>query len=238
MSLISNFVKLQEVDSTIQSIEELQGDLPKNVEELKSNLSLINDQISNSEKRLKEIEVETRKIQTFQENNKDKINNLQEQVYKVKSNREYDALMSEIDHLKNELSDHELRELELSDEKDKLSNNLKENQSENDILSEKLNKQKTSLDKNIVESKEDLVGLITKRKRITSEISEQHLGLYDRIKSARGGTAVVPVENQSCGGCHSKIPSQLEVYIRDGNKLTQCNVCRQILYWDDTKKSL
>tara|TARA_B100000575_G_C22972572_1_gene561404 strand:- start:132 stop:836 length:705 start_codon:yes stop_codon:yes gene_type:complete len=233
MSLITNLVKLQEVDSSIQSIQELQGDLPKNVEELKSNLSLIRNEISNAETRLQEIEIETRKIQTLQEQSKEKISNLQEQVYKVKSNREYDALMSEIDHLKNDLSDNELKELELSDEKDTLSNNLNENKSENDIISEKLNKQKTSLDKSIIESKEELNNLNSKRENIISAISEQHLGLYDRIRNARGGTAVVPVKNQSCGGCHSKIPSQLEVYIRDGNKLTQCNVCRQILYWDD-----
>ena len=156
MSLISNLVKLQEVDSSIQSIQELQGDLPKNVEELKSNLSFITNEISNAEKRLQEIEIETRKIQTLQEQSKEKISNLQEQVYKVKSNREYDALMSEIDHLKNELSDNELKELELSDEKDTLSNNLNENKSENDIISEKLNKQKTSLDKSIIETKEEL----------------------------------------------------------------------------------
>ena len=233
MSLLANLVKLQEIDSSIQSIEELQGDLPKNVEELKTNLSTISSQISNDEKRLQEIDIETRKTQTIQKTNKDKINNLQEQVYRVKSNREYDALMSEIDHLKNELSEYELKELELSEEKDDLSNKLKENQSENDVIAEKLDKQKTSLDKNIIETKEELGSLKTKREIITSEISEQHLGLYDRIKSARGGVAVVPVKNQSCGGCHSKIPSQLEVFIRDGNKLTQCNVCRQILYWDD-----
>ena len=231
MSLLANLVKLQEIDSSIQSIEELQGDLPKNVEELKTNLFTISNQISNDEKRLQEIDIETRKTQTIQKTNKDKINNLQEQVYRVKSNREYDALMS--DHLKNELSEYELKELELSEEKDDLSNKLKENQSENDVIAEKLDKQKTSLDKNIIETKEELGSLKTKREIITSEISEQHLGLYDRIKSARGGVAVVPVKNQSCGGCHSKIPSQLEVFIRDGNKLTQCNVCRQILYWDD-----
>lgn len=233
MSLLTNLIKLQEIDSSIQSIEELQGDLPKNVEELKTNLSTIINEISNDKKRLQEIDTETRKTQTIQKTNKDKINNLQEQVYRVKSNREYDALMSEIDHLKNELSEYELKELELSEEKDNLSNKLKENQSENDVIAEKLDKQKTSLDKNIVETKEELGSLKTKREIITSEISEQHLGLYDRIKSARGGVAVVPVKNQSCGGCHSKIPSQLEVFIRDGNKLTQCNVCRQILYWDD-----
>ena len=86
MSLLANLVKLQEIDSSIQSIEELQGDLPKNVEELKTNLSTISSQISNDEKRLQEIDIETRKTQTIQKTNKDKINNLQEQVYRVKSN--------------------------------------------------------------------------------------------------------------------------------------------------------
>ena len=142
-----------------------------------------------------------------------------------------------MDHLKNELDDQEMKELELSDEKDILTKTLEENESQNTILIEKLNVQKNSLDKNIIDTKEEHDKLKIKRSDIVIKISEQHIGLYNKIKRVRDGIAVVPVINQSCGGCHSKIPSQLEVFIRDSDNLTQCNVCRQILYWDDTKKS-
>jgi len=237
MSLINNLVALQDVDTSIKSIEELQGDLPKNVGELKAKLSSLEDNILKSKTRLQEIKIETRKIQSIETYDKEKIDKLQEQLYRVKTNREYDALTIEIDHLKNELDDQEMKELEISDEKDILTKTLEENESKNSILIEKLNVQKNSLDKNIIETKEDLDSLIIKRSRIIIKISDQNIGLYDKIRRARDGIAVVPVINQSCGGCHSKIPSQLEVFIRDNEKLTQCNVCRQILYWDDTEKS-
>ena len=237
MSLISNLVELQNIDTSIKSIEELQGDLPKNVEELKSSLSSLEVNILKSKKRLQEIEIETRKVQSIEADDKEKIDKLKEQLYRVKSNREYDALTLEMDHLKNELDDQEMKELELSDEKDILTKTLEENESQNTILIEKLNVQKNSLDKNIIDTKEEHDKLKIKRSDIVIKISEQHIGLYNKIKRVRDGIAVVPVINQSCGGCHSKIPSQLEVFIRDSDNLTQCNVCRQILYWDDTEKS-
>ena len=73
MVLINNLVKLQEIDSAIMEIEELQGDLPTHVEELSSTLTSLEKAISSAESRLLEIELEIRKMQTLQQDHKEKI---------------------------------------------------------------------------------------------------------------------------------------------------------------------
>ena len=97
--------------------------------------------ITSAEARLTEVEVEIRKMQTLEQERKDKIAKLQDQLYLVKTNREYDALMTEIDFLKEELDNEEMRELELSEEKDQLTEQLETDKSKNEEMSQELGTQ-------------------------------------------------------------------------------------------------
>ena len=232
MILINNLVKLQEIDSAIMEIEELQGDLPTHVEELSSTLTSLEKAISSAESRLLEIELEIRKMQTLEQDHKEKISTLQDKLYLAKTNREYDAFMSEIDHLKGQLDEEETRELELSEEQDNLNETLKNDRSKNEEMSENLTTQKEELDKRIDETGEEHSELNKKRQELIKNISEQDLSLYDRVRDAREGLAVVPITNHACGGCHSRIPAQLESIIRSAEQMNQCSTCRRILYWE------
>jgi predicted nucleic acid-binding Zn-ribbon protein len=237
MSLITHLVKLQEIDTAIMEIEELQGDLPSKVEELTTTMSQLESSITTGESRLTEIELEIRKLQTLEQERKDKIAKLQDQLYLVKTNREYDAFMAEIDHLKGQLDEEEMRELELSEEKDQVSEKLETDKIDNEEMSQQLGTQKQELESRIADTEEEHTELVSKREDLAKNIDNPNLSLYDRVSSAREGVAVVPILNQACGGCHSRIPSQLEAVIRSGERMTQCNTCRRILYWVETEES-
>jgi len=99
-------------------------------------------------------------------------------------------------------------------------------------MSEKLSTQKEELDKRIDETGEEHSKLNKKRQDLINNIGEQDLSLYDRVRDAREGLAVVPVTNHACGGCHSRIPAQLESIIRSAEQMNQCSTCRRILYWE------
>ena len=232
MNLLEQLIKLQEIDTAIMEIEELQGDLPKKVDELTTTMSELEVAITSAESRLTEVKVEIRKMQTLEQERKDKIAKLQDQLYLVKTNREYDALMTEIDFLKEELDKEEMRELELSEEKDQLTEQLETDKSKNEEMSQELGTQKKELENRIEETEEEHNELSQRREKVIKNIDKPNLALYHRVRGAREGVAVVPVVNHACGGCHSRIPSQLEAEIRSGDKMTQCNSCRRILYWE------
>ncbi|MBF88249.1 MAG: hypothetical protein CMG75_01060 [Candidatus Marinimicrobia bacterium] len=233
MIVINNLVQLQKIDTAIMEIQELQGDLPKNVKELTSTINNVNETISSAEKRLLEIELEIRKIQTLEQDHKEKISTLEDKLYLAKTNREYDAFMSEIDHLKSQLDNEEIRELELSEEQDKLNETLNNDRSEEKEMSQNLTTQKEELDKQIKETEEEYSELNNKRQNLIKDINDQDLSIYDRVRDAKEGLAVVPITNHACGGCHSRIPAQLESIIRSAEKITQCSTCRRILYWEN-----
>lgn len=231
MGVLDELIKLQEVDSALLELEYLKGDLPRKVEEMTERIDHLAASIQQSEARLTEIDLEIRKIQGMESDRKSKVEKLQDQLYLVKTNKEYDALMAEIDHLKNEIDEEELRELELSEEHDRLEEQLKLDKSQNEETAVELERQKKELEKTIQSTEEEHKTLSAKRNEISPNIDARHMGLYDRVRKARDGVAVVPVKNHSCGGCHSHLTSQLVVEIRNGERVTQCNSCQRMLFW-------
>mgnify|MGYP000271165141 CR=1 FL=1 len=99
----------------------------------------------------------------------------------------------------------------------------------------KAEKLKKELESHISETEEEYTELSKCREKVVTNIDQQNLTLYDRVRGAREGVAVVPVVNHACGGCHSRIPSQLEAEIRSGDTMKQCNSCRRILYWEEAE---
>ena len=107
MSDLRQLIKLQEVDSALLELEQLKGDLPRRVDELKTIMDTVTTSIENNQNRLKEIELEIRHLTGSETDHRTKMEKLRDQLYLVKTNREYDALTSEIDHLKSEIDEEE-----------------------------------------------------------------------------------------------------------------------------------
>jgi len=233
MSDLIQLTKLQEVDSALIKLEHLKGDLPKIVEELTEKIEELATSINSNTRRLEEIELEIRRIKGSDTDHKTKIEKLRDQLYLVKTNREYDALMSEIDHLKSEIDNEELAELELSEEKDRLEEQVKLDKLQYEQMVTDLKTRKEKLKKTISSTEKEYQQLMTQRDTLTPSIDSRYIALYDRMRQARDGVAVVPVIDLACGGCYSKLTSQSLVEIRDGIVIVQCPVCRRILFWKE-----
>ncbi|MBC8175168.1 MAG: hypothetical protein H8E82_05900 [Candidatus Marinimicrobia bacterium] len=232
MSIISQLVQLQNVDSKLMELENLQGNLPAKVEHLSDEQNRLNISVSTKEERLQEIQLETRKLEGIVADNEVKLKKLQDQLYIVKTNREYDALMTEIDHLKLTIDDAEIRELELSEEKDRIEEELKIDTLKLEEISEELAIQKEMLEKTIASTDKEKQEFMSQRETIIPNIEPRYLSIYNRVRQARDGLAVVNVVNRVCGGCHARLTSQMISEIRSGTIVHTCPACRRFLYWD------
>lgn len=234
MTGINSLIKLQEIDSQLMDLKELQGDLPSKVEESSSKLDELKGSIHAAKTRIEEIEADIRQLSGLESDRKAKVAKLRDQLYLVKTNREYDALMSEIDHLETEIDEEESRELDLMEEKELLKEQLNFDESQIDELAVELKKQTDELEKRVASSQEEENRLMDERGKILPDIESKYLSLYERIREAKDGVAVVPIINHGCGGCHSRITPQRETEIRNGEEVHQCPSCRRILYWSKT----
>jgi len=231
MNSIASLIKLQEVDTQLQEIRELLGDLPVKVDELSQNEKKAVEEIDQAKSRIKEIELNISKKDHNAKIIQGKIQKLKDQLFLVKTNKQYDALTQEIDLLKEELDNIETNELELTIEKDNLAEKTEEQENNLGSLTSDLHERRSSLELLIAESSEKKEQLKKDRQLIISDLSDTVVLQYDRVFSARSELAVVEVLSASCGGCGSMVPPQKLAEVKKGDSINSCDVCNRFLYW-------
>ncbi|MGB4655774.1 MAG: C4-type zinc ribbon domain-containing protein [Bacteroidales bacterium] len=227
---LSALYKLQRVDSKIDKIQIIKGELPLEVQDLEDEVEGLGTRIENY---IHEIDTCEKEIKNKKNDTKERfvlVKRYEEQLNNVRNNREYDSLQKEIEFqgLEVQLNDKKIKEFEakIASNKDaieKFQSQLGELQSELEIKQAEL---KDIVAETEIEEKE-LREISEKQK---AKIEERLVFAYQRIRNAaRNGLAVVPVERNSCGGCFSTIPPQRQLDIRSHKKIIVCEFCGRIL---------
>ena len=233
MDSIHHLKELQNIDDNLSEIRSYLGDLPVKVEELKSRETMLIEELASGKDRLKHIEVELNKIEVEISAAKEKINYLKDQLFKVANNRQYDALMVEIDHLKESVDKMETKDLELMEEKSQLKEKVKLQEESLEELTSDLSTRIDKLESTMAESGDRKKELEQERNNRREEISQLLLSRYDRILKAKKGLAVVAVGGSACEGCGSAIPPQIIFSVKDNSSLYNCDVCGRFLFWEE-----
>ena len=232
MNSIQYLIELQKIDSQLAEIEELLGDLPIKVTELKNKEDSLTSDFERGKARLKEIALEQHKTEMNLAEFKEKIDKLKDQLFLVTNNKQYDALMLEIDHLKENLDRNETTELELLEEKDQLSEQVKSQEQSLESLSKELSSKQVNLEQALAASSSEKKDLESRRKETAKDLSASVLARYNRILSARNGLAVVSLEGRSCGGCGAALPPQLVAEVKTLMTIQNCSICTRFLFWE------
>ena len=125
---ISHLIELQEIDTQLDDLNSLLGDLPKMVDELNEQENSLISRVKEDKKRSKDINFSLSKSETANKTIDDKIDKLTDQLFLVTNNKQYDALTLEIEHLKEKKEDHETQILENIEENEKLEKSIDENE--------------------------------------------------------------------------------------------------------------
>ncbi|MEI6749488.1 MAG: zinc ribbon domain-containing protein [Bacteroidales bacterium] len=221
---------LQQIDSQIDKIRIIRGELPLEVEDLEDEIIGLETRTENY---IQEIETLEKSIHEKDFSIKDcqvLIKRYEEQQMNVRNNREYDSLTKEIEfqNLEIQLAEKRIREFNLL-----LSSKKEEIDSAQTILNERRNDleiKRAELSDIVTETEKEEQTLMKKSEENQKFIEERLLTAYKRIrKNARNGLAVVSVERDACGGCYSAIPPQRQLDIRMHKKIIVCEYCGRIL---------
>jgi len=230
---LKQIYQLQLIDSKIDEIQVLKGELPIEVSDLEDEITGLNTRVNKLKDKIADIENE---ISSHNANIKEStmlIERYEKQLDEVKNNREYEALTKEIEmqNLEIQLSEKKIKEATLTKE------------ARDETLAE-ANEKMTAKDANLALKKVELEKIIKKtdaeEKKLKKSsdgaragIEERILRSYDRIRSRyRNGLAVVTVKRDSCGGCFNRIPPQLQIEIGLYKNLTACEHCGRVLVDD------
>jgi hypothetical protein len=231
MSKILPLIELQDVDTQLRDINELLGDLPKKVDKLRDEEEGLINNVKEGKDRLKEIELSLNKAEHQMTDLKGKIDKLKDQLSLVTSNKQYDALTQEIEYLKQELDEVELKDLEFEEEKESLTSDIKEKEENLESLSKDLSDRRVNLELLMDESAENKSALEKEREKKLINIDESILNRYTRISTAREGLAVVNLDGSACAGCGFVIPPQDVTDIRDKDNYYNCDICSRFIYY-------
>ena len=221
---------LQQVDSKIDNLRTLAGELPQEVKDMADEVEGLKTRLANIENDIKECETQISDHRVRAENATASISRYKEQQNSVRNNREFDNLNKEIEYqeLEIEASQRKIKHFTAELEARQLDKaNTTKTIEERTV---DLNQKRSELDQILSETKAETEALMVKAGDISKKIDERLLTAFNRIrKNAHNGLAVVKIERDSCGGCHAKIPAQRQLDIRTRKKIIVCEFCGRIL---------
>jgi uncharacterized protein len=225
---------LQLVDSEIDKIKTLRGELPLEVQDLEDDIAGLETRLGNLREEVVNLDKAVSKKNNEIVEAEALIKKYEEQQKNVRNNREFDSLSKEIEfqNLEIELFNKKIKEFTAQIEEKKSV--IAESEATLHDRQADLENKKAELDEIISDTQKEEEGLYKKSEKIQAVIEERLLSAYKRIRSnARNGLAVVPVQRDACGGCFNQIPPQRQLDIKSRKKIIVCEYCGRILVDDE-----
>ncbi|SEA92977.1 hypothetical protein SAMN05444145_10986 [Alistipes timonensis JC136] len=225
--------ELQKIDSKIDEINKVKGELPLEVQDLEDEMAGMKTRIEHINAEIEELNTLTKQRKREVDQAKIMIGNYKEQQNNVRNNREFDAITKEIEYqeLEIELAEKRLKEYAAGVKIKKAQLEEAEAQSKERLAD--LGAKKAELEGIEAETAPLVAEYSVQGEGVKAKIDERLLSAYDRIRrNVRNGLAVVTVKRDACGGCFNRIPPQRQVDIRQGKKIIICEYCGRILVAD------
>ncbi|MDE5906721.1 MAG: hypothetical protein K2G66_03725 [Alistipes sp.] len=225
--------ELQRVDSKIDEINKVKGDLPLEVQDLEDEMAGMQTRVDKINAEIEELNTLTKQRKRETDQAKIMIANYKDQQNNVRNNREFDAITKEIEYqeLEIELAEKRLKEYAAAIKNKKLQ--LEEAQQLAQERAADLEAKKNELKSIEAETAPQVTEYGAQAEKIKTKIDDRLLTAYERIRSnVHNGLAVVTVKRDACGGCYNRIPPQRQADIRQGKKIIICEYCGRILVAD------
>ncbi|MES2779003.1 MAG: C4-type zinc ribbon domain-containing protein [Bacteroidota bacterium] len=222
--------KLQVIDSKIDKLRSVRGELPMEVADLEDEIAGLNTRMDNIKNDIKQSEENISTNKTKIVDAKALIKKYEKQLDNVKNNREFDALNKEIEiqGLEVQAAEKRIKNNQFDIEAKKL--NLETINVELEGRTQDLKNKKGELDMIVEETEKEEKNLLNNRSEASSVIEDRLLTSYNKIRaSVKNGIGVAMIVRDSCGGCFAKIPPQRQSDIKQRKKILVCEHCGRVL---------
>jgi predicted nucleic acid-binding Zn-ribbon protein len=225
------------VDSNLDELQEMKGDLPKIVAELSETIKGKLAQKKELDDILKKSIVNRDKTDVDILSLKEKIEKYKTQQFQVKTNKQYDTLAREVDHAQEKITKLQREMDELEGKAEFAKEDAEKLRPEIETLQTEFTDRKKELTAVNKEHEDEELKLQHQREKIISRVSKADYQMYDRIRKAKEGRAVVQVQRKSCGGCFNRVTPQRVLELRKNSTLITCERCGRILVSDEIVES-
>lgn len=226
-------IELQRMESAADGIQAKKENLPIRMNELEQEYTSVCEvveaqrtQVDGLRKRRKEKDSQ---LQAGQES----LKRTRERLFEVKTNKEYQSMLKEIEIFEGKNSRLEDEVISLLDELDRLEAELKVQERDLEDRRHLYEEERRKMEEELNSLNGELEDCTRKNAEIRKEIPAEILRKYEKIKGIGRGLAVVAVWKEVCGGCHMTIPPQLYNDLQKTKALITCPNCNRIIYWEN-----
>ncbi len=223
-------VQLQKIDTEIDRIRTIRGELPLEVQDLEDELVGLATRIEKLQTEMKELDTDVTDRKNGMKDAETLIAKYKEQQDNVRNNREFESLSKEMEFQGLEIKLHEKRIKEAKAKAASKKEILDETKEKSELRTGDLKGKKAELDAIVAETQKEEDLLNQKSEAAKASIDERLVAAYTRLRSnAKNGLAVAVIDRDSCGGCFNKIPPQRQSDITAKRKVIVCEHCGRIL---------
>ena len=221
--------ELQEIDDELRDIGYERGDLPEEVNKLAAKILEYEKFIVDRKGELEHADQELRNRTHQLTEAKAKLEKYQQQLYTVKTTREYDAITTETNFAKQDISEAEASITTQTQRKQDLDKLITDRAADLEKVKAEEQVKAAELKEKLAETEGEERELLHRRENIVVRLEKPIYSHYERIRKAKDGRGVARILDGACGGCFAVIPHQIQVNIRQQTDLVLCETCGRII---------
>ncbi len=226
-------VELQEIDSSILLIAEKIESLPGKLDRFKTPLNEAKGSVEKAKTRSEALNKRKKNKDLQLDEILDKIDKLKARSSEIKTNKEYEAHLKEIEGFEKNRHRIEDEILSLMEEIEKFSGGLQREEMKIRKVEDEFKQQEKVLEEEKKKLHSDMEMLKAKREDFAARIDEEDYNRYMNLLKRSGGEAVVRTKNEICLGCNTNIPPQLYNDIKKDEDVYNCYYCKRFLYYKE-----
>ena len=224
-------IELQEIERQSQALLEQKALTPKQI-------AALQDELGHAETRLKEqkelsesVLKSRRQLELEVEDLEERAAKSKQKLLEIKSNKEYQATLKEIDDIEQLIHGREDQIIEHMESTEHIQNKLRDQEQLVKKARKKMKEEGAQLEREAEKADALIQSLKQEKEKLNPKIPADLLKKYQFLKARRAGVAVAPVSNGTCQVCHMNLPPQLLIDLQRDEKMMQCPSCQRIIYW-------
>jgi predicted nucleic acid-binding Zn-ribbon protein len=232
---IELLVKLQEKDRLVEKLEGQISCGPKRIKDLENQLHSLEASFEAHTDRIQELMKAQRQYEIEIEDGIAHMRKSRGRLMSIKNNKEYRALVKEIEETEKENAAKEDQVIACLEELERLNEELGDKESALASMSENIDKDKRVIEEELALMEKELVGVSAEKEALVQAIESPLLAMYKRIRMGSGGVALSLVNNATCSECHMSIPPQMYNELQRQDALQHCPHCQRMIYWKEVE---
>lgn len=228
---LQKLIELQAIDREILEFDRLLAAVPGQIKSGQANMDAITKELEQAREVIAEMKKSSKQLETDVQSENDHMAKIKTKLTAVKTNKEYTAILTEVESVKEKVSAFEDKELEIMESMEEKIKELPAIEARFKEEENNFKEYKAKKEAEFERVKGELEIVKGRRQSILEKIEPKRVVLYDKILKRNDGLAVVAVRDSMCQGCFHRLRPQVVIDVKISDEVVECSHCYRFLYW-------